>query len=51
VCILAFEHQMQAVYHFQLAHRRDAVPLTRDYLYAGRNVAPAARTQMPAPAE
>lgn len=34
VCILAFEHQMQAVYHFQLAHRRDAVPLTRDYLHA-----------------
>ncbi|MEO0765899.1 MAG: cyclopropane-fatty-acyl-phospholipid synthase family protein [Pseudomonadota bacterium] len=33
VCILAFEHQMQAVYHLQLAHRRDAVPLTRDYLY------------------
>lgn len=33
VCILAFEHQMQGVYHFQLAHRRDAVPLTRDYLY------------------
>lgn len=33
VCILAFEHQMQAVYHFQLAHKRDAVPLVRDYLY------------------
>lgn len=33
VCILAFEHQMQAVYHLQLAHKRDAVPLTRDYLY------------------
>ncbi|NRB03291.1 MAG: class I SAM-dependent methyltransferase [Rhodobacteraceae bacterium] len=33
VCILAFEHQAQAVYHVQLAHRRDAVPLTRDYLY------------------
>ncbi|MEP5730462.1 MAG: cyclopropane-fatty-acyl-phospholipid synthase family protein [Sulfitobacter sp.] len=32
VCILAFEHQMQAVYHFQLAHKRDSVPLTRDYL-------------------
>ncbi|MEL6463813.1 MAG: cyclopropane-fatty-acyl-phospholipid synthase family protein [Pseudomonadota bacterium] len=32
VCILAFEHQMQGVYHLQLAHRRDAVPLTRDYL-------------------
>ncbi|MEM7631115.1 MAG: cyclopropane-fatty-acyl-phospholipid synthase family protein [Pseudomonadota bacterium] len=51
VCILAFEHQMQAVYHFQLAHQRDAVPLTRDYLYAGRNVAPAAPTQMRARAE
>jgi len=35
VCILAFEHQMQAVYHFQLAHKRDSVPLTRDYLTAG----------------
>ncbi|MEL6450111.1 MAG: cyclopropane-fatty-acyl-phospholipid synthase family protein [Pseudomonadota bacterium] len=33
VCILAFEHQMQGVYHFQLAHKRDAVPLTRDYLH------------------
>ena len=33
VCILAFEHQMQAVYHFQLAHKRDSVPLTRDYLH------------------
>ena len=44
VCILAFEHQMQAVYHLQLAHRRDAVPLTRDYLYqtdpAGESVRP-----------
>ena len=34
VCILAFEHQMQGVYHLQLAHKRDAVPLTRDYLHA-----------------
>lgn len=33
VCIAAFEHQMQAVYHFQLSHKRDAVPLIRDYLY------------------
>ncbi|WP_299769964.1 cyclopropane-fatty-acyl-phospholipid synthase family protein [uncultured Tateyamaria sp.] len=33
VCILAFEHQMQGVYHLQLAHKRAAVPLTRDYLY------------------
>ncbi len=43
VCILAFEHQMQAVYHFQLAHRRDAVPLTRDYLH------PAPEAAKPAP--
>lgn len=35
VCIIAFEHQMQAVYHFQLAHDRKAVPLTRSYLYTG----------------
>lgn len=34
VCILAFEHQKQAVYHFQLAHKSDRVPLTRDYLHA-----------------
>ena len=33
ICILAFEHQMQGVYQLQLAHKRDAVPLTRDYLY------------------
>ncbi|WP_299146647.1 cyclopropane-fatty-acyl-phospholipid synthase family protein [uncultured Tateyamaria sp.] len=42
VCILAFEHQMQGVYHFQLAHKRDAVPLTRDYLYDGAATAAAA---------
>ncbi|MEX0280863.1 MAG: class I SAM-dependent methyltransferase [Arenibacterium sp.] len=33
VCALAFEEQEQAVFQFQLAHKRDAVPLTRDYLY------------------
>jgi cyclopropane-fatty-acyl-phospholipid synthase len=32
ICILAFEHQMQGVFQFQLAHKRDAVPLTRDYM-------------------
>ena len=32
-CIMAFEEQEQAVYQLQLAHQRDAVPLTRDYLY------------------
>ena len=38
-CIMAFEEQEQVVYHLQLAHRRDAVPLTRDYLHAGRTQA------------
>lgn len=41
VCILAFEHQMQAVYHFQFAHKRDRVPLTRNYLHlapASKNI-------------
>ena len=33
VCYLAFEEQKQAVFQFQLAHKRDAVPITRDYLY------------------
>ena len=32
-CIIGFEDQHQAVYHLQLAKTRDAVPLTRDYLY------------------
>lgn len=43
VCILAFEHQKQAVYHLQLAHKRDAVPLTRDYLYEAEKPARASR--------
>ncbi len=34
VCIIAFEDQMHGVYQIQLAHQQDAVPLTRDYLYA-----------------
>lgn len=40
ICILAFEEQPQGVYQFQLGHRRDAVPLTRDYIYSnpGRRV-------------
>ena len=33
-CVVSFEDQDQAVYHFQLAKKRDAVPLTRDYLHA-----------------
>jgi cyclopropane-fatty-acyl-phospholipid synthase len=32
-CILGFEEQHQAVFHLQMSHRRDAVPLTRSYLY------------------
>ena len=32
-CIIGFEDQAQAVYHLQLGKKRDAVPLTRDYLY------------------
>jgi cyclopropane-fatty-acyl-phospholipid synthase len=38
VCILAFEVQEQCVFHMQLGHRRDAVPLTRDYLYRAEPV-------------
>ena len=33
VCIMAFEVQPQAVFQFQLGHKRDVVPITRDYLY------------------
>lgn len=33
-CVIAFEDQRQAVYQFQLAKQRDAVPLTRDYLHS-----------------
>ncbi|NNK78962.1 MAG: class I SAM-dependent methyltransferase [Litoreibacter sp.] len=30
---LTFRHDHQVVFQFQLTHRQDAVPLTRDYLY------------------
>ena len=33
ICFLSFELNRQAVFHFQLGHQRDAVPITRDYLY------------------
>ena len=36
-CIMGFEEQDQCVYHLQLAHQRDAVPLTRDYLHDARD--------------
>ncbi len=31
---MTFRHHRQCVFQLQLAHRQDAVPLTRDYLYA-----------------
>lgn len=33
-CFSTFEQEHQAVFQFQLGHRIDAAPLTRDYLYA-----------------
>jgi cyclopropane-fatty-acyl-phospholipid synthase len=38
-CIISFEDQWQAVYQLQLAKTRDAVPLTRDYLYSDTGAA------------
>lgn len=35
-CIMVFEERDQTVFQFQLGHQRDAVPLTRDYLYQSR---------------
>jgi cyclopropane-fatty-acyl-phospholipid synthase len=32
-CELTFRHNWQCVFQVQLAHRQEAVPLTRDYLY------------------
>ncbi|TMV09800.1 class I SAM-dependent methyltransferase [Ruegeria sediminis] len=34
ICMLVFEERDQTVFQLQLGHRRDAVPLTRNYLYA-----------------
>lgn len=42
---LTFRHASQAVFQIQLARRRDAVPLTRDYLYRPAPDAPPAATQ------
>ncbi|MEX0279732.1 MAG: class I SAM-dependent methyltransferase [Arenibacterium sp.] len=42
VCAVAFEEQEQGVFQFQLAHKRDAIPLTRDYLYRGADARQAA---------
>jgi cyclopropane-fatty-acyl-phospholipid synthase len=38
---MTFRHGLQAVFQFQLSHTRDAVPLTRDYLYEGPQPPPA----------
>ena len=35
-CEATFEEMYQGVFHFQLAHRQYAVPVTRDYLYHGQ---------------
>ena len=42
---MTFRHHGQCVFQIQLAHRQDAVPLTRDYLYP-----PATQAQPPRPA-
>ena len=48
---VTFEEDHQSVYQFQLAHRPDAVPITRDYLYRGEGPARAqAENATPAPA-
>ncbi|MDY6955597.1 MAG: cyclopropane-fatty-acyl-phospholipid synthase family protein [Pseudomonadota bacterium] len=38
---MGFRHGRLMVFQIQLAHQRDAVPLTRDYLYAHGGAAPA----------
>jgi hypothetical protein len=37
---MTFRYGRQCVFQFQLAHRRDAVPLTRDYLCGASGPAP-----------
>ncbi len=37
-CIMVFEESDQCVFQFQLGHKRNAVPLTRDYLYDNASV-------------
>ena len=34
---MTFRHHGQCVFQIQLAHRQEAVPLTRDYLYPPAN--------------
>jgi len=42
---LTFRHNRQCVFQVQLAHRQEAVPLTRDYLHAPRSGAAPAHAQ------
>ena len=42
-CETAFEERRQGVFHFQLSHRQDAVPVTRDYLYPSAVLRPEAQ--------
>jgi hypothetical protein len=44
---MTFRHHGQCVFQIQLAHRQDAVPLTRDYLHPAP---PAAKPQPTEPA-
>jgi cyclopropane-fatty-acyl-phospholipid synthase len=37
-CIMVFEEADQCVFQLQLGHKRDAVPLTRDYLYEDTSI-------------
>ncbi len=46
---MTFRHYRQCVFQFQLAHRQDAVPLTRDYLYAPQPTGIGARKTTPTP--
>ncbi|PRY92571.1 cyclopropane-fatty-acyl-phospholipid synthase [Hasllibacter halocynthiae] len=39
-CEMSFRHHRLAVFQLQLAHRKDAVPITRDYLYGDAAAAP-----------
>ncbi|MGG7646023.1 class I SAM-dependent methyltransferase [Rhodovulum sp. YNF3179] len=47
---LSFREGVHCVFQFQLARRRDAVPLTRDYLYRPARPAETAPAESPAPA-
>jgi len=43
-CEMTFRYNQQCVFQFQLARHQEAVPLTRDYLYRGKDTA-----EMPVP--